>query len=78
MAAVQNKTESGSTVISTAPTDVRGVAVMISSRKNPARALTSRAKKRSTIRLRMAAMTGEKKRTPNAVSPQSEVPRNCV
>jgi len=59
MAAVQNRTESGSTVISTAPAESSGVAVTISTRKKPARALTSRAKKRSTIRLRMAAMTGE-------------------
>ena len=62
----------------TAPTDNSGVAVMMSSRKNPARAFTSRAKKRSRRRLRIAAMTGEKNRTPKAVSPHKDVPRNCV
>ena len=78
MAAVQNSTDSGSTVIRIAPADASGVAVMMSSRKKPARALTSRAKKRSSMRLSTAAMTGEKKRTPKAVSPHKAVPRNCV
>ena len=78
MAAVQNNTESESTVMSTAPTAINGTAAVISTRKNPARAVTSSAKKRSRRKLKVAAMTGEKKRTPKAVSPHSEVPRNCV
>src|SRR5207249_4309655 len=78
IAAVQNRTENTSTVIRTAPADTNGVAVRISTRKKPARALNSRAKKRSTKKLRSAAETGEKKRTPNSVSPNRVVPRNCA
>src|ERR1035438_3152350 len=78
MAAVQNKTDRGSMVMSTPPTDISGVAVMMSSRMNPARALTSRAKNRRVIKLMIAAMTGAKNRTPKAVSPHKCVPRNCV
>ena len=53
-----------------------GVAVTMSSSQNPARALISRAKKRSTITLKIAANNGEKNRTPNSVSPNSDVPAN--
>src|SRR5262245_7704195 len=78
IAAVQNKTESGSTVISTAPAHIKGVAVIMSTSANPVLPYTSRAKNRNNIKLRIAAMTGEKKRTPKAVSPQRLVPRNWV
>src|SRR5689334_21211901 len=78
IAAVQKNTDNGSTVINTAPAEIMGVVVAISSSKNPARALISRAKKRSRKKLIRAVRTGEKKRTPNALSPHSEVPKNCV
>src|SRR5262245_17132633 len=60
IAAVQKKTDNGSTVISTEPAASMGVAVTMRSRKNPARALNARAKNRTTRRLRMAATTGAK------------------
>src|SRR6266850_3998778 len=78
IAAVQNKTKSGSTVIRIVPAERSGVAVVIKRRKNPARALTVFAKNRSTMRLKSAAIAGEKNRMPKAVSPKSDVPRNCV
>src|SRR5258708_3735016 len=78
IAAAQKKTESGSTVMRMAPRAASGVAVLTSTSIHPARALTSRAKNRSNIRLRPALSIGEKNRTPNWVSPQSEVPRNWV
>ena len=78
IAAVQNNTVSGSTVSSVAPTESNGVAVTINTRKKPARPFTSRLKKRSSMKPKIAAIKGEKKRTPNAVSPQMLVLTNCV
>jgi hypothetical protein len=69
MAAVQNKTDRGSMVIKTAPAESSGGADD-HTRKNPAR-VHPRAKNGDN-EMRIAAMTGEKKRTPNAVSPQSD------
>ena len=78
MAAVQKNTESGSTVIMTEPNDVMGVTVITAKRTTAARPLTSRVKNRRRKMDVTAAITGEKKRTPNALSPQREVPRNWV
>ena len=65
-------------VISVAPTAIRGVTDIAATRQKAARPLSSRATKRSRSSDRMAAMIGEKNRTPNALSPHSAVPRNCV
>ena len=76
MAHVQHKTSGGSIVIKIVPMPSSGVAVATSSSQNDRRAPISRARKRNSIRLRIAANKGEKKRTPNSVSPNSEVPAN--
>jgi hypothetical protein len=77
-AAIQNNTDNGSIVIKVAPTANSGVAALIGTSQKPIRALISRAKNRSSSRERMAAITGEKKRTPKTVSPHKWVPKNCV
>ena len=65
-------------VIKMVPAVMRGELVMTSRSRKPWRAPASRAMNRSTTMLRMAAMTGEKNRTPNCVSPQSAVPANWM
>ena len=65
-------------VISVAPMASSGVAVAARISNTPTRALTSRARKRNSINESVAAMTGEKNRTPNSLSPHIVVPRNCA
>jgi hypothetical protein len=77
-AAVQNKTESGSTVITVAPSASNGVTVMTKNNMNATLPPVSRAMSRSTSTDITPAMTGEKKRTPNSLSPQRCVPSHCV
>ena len=73
---IQHSTIGGSVVSKIVPMPSNGAAVTMSNSQNPARALTSRAKKRSTITLRIAANNGEQNRTPNSVSPHSDVLAN--
>ncbi len=74
IAHVQHRTSGGSIVIRIVPMPSSGVAVATSSNHNDGRAPASQARKRSSIRLVIAAKSGEKNRTPNCVSPKSEVP----
>ncbi len=75
---IQHKTSGGSIVIRIVPTPKSGAAVTDNRSQKPARALTSRANRRNTITLKIAANNGEKKRTPKAVSPHNEVPANWI
>ena len=67
---IQQSTSGGSIVISTVPMPSSGVALTMSSSQNAGRAPISRARNRSVITLKIAANSGEKNRTPNAVSPK--------
>src|SRR5216117_3405056 len=78
IAAVQNKTSSGSMVIRIDPAAASGAACNASVRKNAVRPLVWAPINLSTSTLTIAAITGEKNRTPNSVSPHNLVPRNCV
>lgn len=78
IATVHPNTSGGSMVIKIEPMPSSGTAVTASRRKKPARALTSREMKRNTARLIMAAKSGEKKRTPKALSPNRDVPANWM
>ena len=71
---IQQSTCGGSTVIKSEPTTSNGVATVTINIQNAVRAPVSRARKRRTMKLRMAANTGEKKRTPKSVSPPMNVP----
>ena len=71
---VQQRTSGGSIVIKIVPMPSSGVAVAASSSQNEGRAPISRARKRSSNRLVIAAKSGEKNRTPNSESPKIEVP----
>jgi hypothetical protein len=73
---VQQSTSGGSMVIRIVPTLMSGALVMMSRSRTPSRALETLAINRSMTMLSSAANTGEKKRTPNWVSPQSDVPAN--
>ena len=64
-------------VISTEPTQSRGTVSVAMSAQNAVRGLVSRARNRSTMKLKIAASSGEQKRTPNAVSPPMNVPSFC-
>ena len=76
--AVQKRTDKGSMVSKVAPTASIGVTLKMRIIQKPARELTSRAMKRSIRNRISAAITGEKKRMPNWLSPHNAVPRNCV
>src|SRR5882762_531239 len=78
IAAVQNKTSSGSIVIRVAPTAAKGTHWRQTTSQKAVRALASLARKRRTISDTKAAITGARKRTPNSLSPKSEVPMNCA
>ena len=77
IAAVQNNVTNESIVMSTPPTKSIGVAVVTRRRINPSRALATRAMNRSSIRLIVAVISGEKNRTPKVVSPQRCVESQC-
>ena len=70
---VQQRTSGGSIVIKMVPMPSNGVAEAMSSSQNDSRAPISRARNRSNSRLVIAAKSGEKNRTPNSVSPKTEV-----
>ena len=77
-AAVQNRTDNGSIVINREPSAMSGVTLRMATAKNAARPLTSRARNRSSSSDNPAEISGEKKRTPNWLSPHRCVPRNCT
>ncbi len=75
---VHHSTSGGSMVIRMEPAASSGTALTTSKNQNAAQPPISSAMKRSVIQLNAAAMTGEKKRTPNGVSPHKLVPANWI
>jgi hypothetical protein len=76
--AAQKKTDGESTVSNVAPKAANGMAENMTMSQKPARALASAAMNQSMTSESSAASTGERNRTPKAVSPHTAVPRNCA